>query len=93
MQDDLSSLIDILVKEMKLVNTNFQRLEVDISVARNVNNKLVNKIIQTYVLYRGNARQMPSIFVASILKWWKSLCQQKWIRGESLWRFQIYWCQ
>lgn len=69
MQDDLSSLIDILVKEMKLVNTNFQRLEVDISVARNVNNKLVNKIIQTYVLYRGNARQMPSIFVASILKW------------------------
>ena len=54
---------------MKLVNTNFQRLEVDISVARNVNNKLVNKIIQTYVLYRGNARQMPSIFVASILKW------------------------
>lgn len=69
MQDDLSNLIDILVKEMKLVNTNFQRLEVDISVARNVNNKLVNKIIQTYVLYRGNARQMPSIFVASILKW------------------------
>lgn len=69
MQDDLSSLIDILVKEMKLVNTNFQRLEVDISVARNVNNMLVNKIIQTYVLYRGNARQMPSIFVASILKW------------------------
>lgn len=68
MQDDLSNLIDILVKEMKLVNTNFQRLEVDISVARNVNNKLVNKIIQTYVLYRGNARQMPSIFVASILK-------------------------
>lgn len=69
MQDDLSNLIDILVKEMKLVNTNFQRLEVDISVARNVNNKLVNKIIQTYVLYRGNARQIPSIFVASILKW------------------------
>lgn len=69
MQDDLSSLTDILVKEMKLVNTNFQRLEVDISVARNVNNKLVNKIIQTYVLYRGNARQMPSIFVASTLKW------------------------
>ena len=69
MQDDLSNLIDILVKEMKLVNTNFQCLEVDISVARNVNNKLVNKIIQTYVLYRGNARQMPSIFVASILKW------------------------
>ena len=69
MQDDLSNLIDILVKEMKLVNTNFQRLDVDISVARNVNNKLVNKIIQTYVLYRGNARQMPSIFVASILKW------------------------
>lgn len=68
MQDDLSNLIDILVKEMKLVNTNFQRLEVDISVARNVNNKLVNKIIQTYVLYRGNARQIPSIFVASILK-------------------------
>ena len=68
MQDDLSSLIDILVKEMKLVNTNFQRLEVDISVARNVNNKLVNKIIQTYVLYRGNTRQIPSIFVASILK-------------------------
>lgn len=69
MQDDLSNLIDILVKEMKLVNTNFQRLEVDISVARNVNNKLVNKIIQAYVLYRGNARQMPSILVASILKW------------------------
>lgn len=68
MQDDLSNLIDILVKEMKLVNTNFQRLEVDISVARNVNNKLVNKIIQTYVLYRGNARQIPSIFVANILK-------------------------
>ena len=68
MQDDLSNLIDILVKEMKLVNTNFQRLEVDISVARNVNNKLVNKIIQTYVLYRGNARKIPSIFVASILK-------------------------
>lgn len=68
MQDDLSNLIDILVKEMKLVNTNFQRLDVDISVARNVNNKLVNKIIQTYVLYRGNARQIPSIFVASILK-------------------------
>lgn len=68
MQDGLSNLIDILVKEMKLVNTNFQRLEVDISVARNVNNKLVNKIIQTYVLYRGNARQIPSIFVASILK-------------------------
>ena len=47
MQDDLSNSIDMLVEEMKLVNTNFQHFEVDISVVRNASNKLVHIIIQT----------------------------------------------
>ena len=37
----------MLANEMKLANVNFQLLEADIFVLRNVKDKLVNKMIQT----------------------------------------------
>ena len=45
-QDEVSNSIDNLVNEIKPVNANFQRLQVDISVVRNMYGMLANKIFR-----------------------------------------------